>query len=79
MYPWPVGDFDYAMMRPRFAMDYSNAPNRRKLIEVHVWSAMAIVAAFENGRAAPGSAGEYRDQGWERKTEPFLQHQSRPR
>ena len=51
MYPWPVGDFDYAMDEALdIAMDYLERTEQAvKFIEVQHVAAMAIVAAWKMG------------------------------
>ena len=51
MYPWPVGDFDYAMDEALdIAMDYLERTEQAvKFIEVQRVAAMAIVAAWKMG------------------------------
>ena len=52
MYPWPIGDFDYAMDEALdIAMDYLERTGQAvKFTEVQRAAAMAIVAAW---KAAP--------------------------
>ena len=79
MYPWPVGDFDYAMDEALdIAMDYlERTEQAAKFIEVQHVAAMAILAAWKMGVRHRVRLANIAIKAVERKTEPFLQHQKR--
>ena len=73
MYPWPVGDFDYAMDEALdIAMDYLERTEQAvKFIEVQHVAAMAIVAAWKMGVRHRVRLANIAIKVVERKTEPF--------
>ena len=77
MYPWPVGDFDYAMDEALdIAMDYlERAEQAVKFIEVQHVAAMAIVAAWKMGVRHRVRLANIAIKVVERKTEPFSDDQ----
>ena len=79
MYPWPVGDFDYAMDEALdIAMDYLERTEQVvKFIEVQRVAAMAIVAAWKMGVRHRVRLANIAIKAVERKTEPFLDDQKR--
>ena len=79
MYPWPVGDFDYAMDEALdIAMDYLERTEQAvKFIEVQRVAAMAIVAAWKMGVRHRVRLANIAIKAVEQKTEPLLQHQKR--
>src|SRR5712675_3335405 len=79
MYPWPVGDFDYAMDEALdIAMDYLEPTEPTvKFIEVQRVAAMAIVAAWKMGVRHRVRLANIAIKAVERKTDPFLDNQKR--
>jgi hypothetical protein len=77
MYPWPVGDFDYAMDEALdIAMDYLERTEQAvKFIEVQHVAAMAIVAAWKMGVRHRVRLANIAIKVVERKTEPFSDDQ----
>ena len=73
MYPWPVGDFDYAMDEALdIAMDYLERTEQAvKFFEVQRVAAMAIVAAWKMGVRHRVRLANIAIKVVERKTEPF--------
>ena len=50
MYPWPIGNFDYAMDEALTAMNYfEHTGQAEEFMEVQHVAAMAIVAAWKLG------------------------------
>jgi hypothetical protein len=79
MYPWPVGDFDYAMDEALdIAMDYLKRTEQAvKFFEVQRVAAMAIVAAWKMGVRHRVRLANIAIKAVERKTEPFSDDQKR--
>src|SRR5467141_130840 len=79
MYPWPVGDFDYAMDEALdIAMDYLERTEQAvKFIGGQRVGAMAIVAGWKMGVRHRVRLANIAIKAVERKTEWFLQHQKR--
>src|SRR5882762_10571891 len=79
MYPWPVGDFDYAMDEALdIAMDYLERTEQVvKFIEVQRVAAMAILAAWKMGVRHRVRLANITIKVVERKTEPFSDDQKR--
>ena len=77
MYPWPVGDFDYAMDEALdIAMDYLERTEQpAKFIEVQHVAAMAILAAWKMGVRHRVRLANIAIKAVERKTEPFSDDQ----
>jgi hypothetical protein len=77
MYPWPVGDFDYAMDEALdIAMDYlERTEQAAKFIEVQHVAAMAILAAWKMGVRHRVRLANITIKVVERKTEPFSDDQ----
>jgi len=73
MYPWPVGDFDYAMDEALdTAMDHLERTEQAvKFIEVQRVAAMAIAAAWKMGVRHRVRLANIAIKAVERKTEPF--------
>jgi len=73
MYPWPVGDFDYAMDEALdIAMDYLERTEQAvKFIEVQSVAAMAILAAWKMGVRHRVGLANIAIKAVKRKTEPF--------
>ena len=73
MYPWPIGDFDYAMDE---ALDTAmncleRSGQAEKFVEVQRVAAMAIVAAWKMGERHRLRLANIAIKAVERKTEPF--------
>ena len=79
MYPWPVGDFDYAMDEALdIAMDYLERTEQAvKFFEVQRVAAMAIVAAWKMGVRHRVRLADIAIKAVERKTERFSDNQKR--
>jgi hypothetical protein len=79
MYPWPVGDFDYAMDEALdTAMDYLERTEQAvKFSQVQRVAAMAIVAAWKMGVRHRVRLANIAIKAVDRKTEPFSDDQKR--
>jgi hypothetical protein len=79
MYPWPIGDSDYAMDEGLdIAMNYLERTEQAvKFIEVQRVAARAIVTAWKGGVRHPIRLADIAIRTVERKTEPFLEYQKR--
>jgi hypothetical protein len=79
MYPWPVGDFDYAMDEALdTAMDYLERTEQAvKFSQVQRVAAMAIVAAWKMGVRHRVRLANIATKAVDRKTEPFSDDQKR--
>jgi hypothetical protein len=79
MYPWPVGDFDYAMDEALdTAMDYLERTEQAvKFSEVQRVAAMAAVAAWKMRVRHRVRLANITIKAVERKTEPFSDDQKR--
>jgi hypothetical protein len=73
MYPWPIGDFDYAMDEALdTAMNYlERSGQAEKFVEVQRVAAMAIVTAWKMGERHRLRLANIAIKAVERKTEPF--------
>jgi len=79
MYPWPVGDFDYAMDEALdTAMNYLERTEQAvKFSQVQRVAAMAIVAAWKMGVRHRVRLANIAIKAVDRKTEPFSDDQKR--
>ena len=79
MYPWPIGDFDYAMDEALdTAMNYlERSGQAEKFVEVQRVAAMAIVAAWKMGVRHRVRLANIAIKAVDRKTEPFSDDQKR--
>ena len=79
MYPWPIGDFDYAMDEALdTAMNYLEQTGQaEKFVEVQRVAASAIVAAWKIGERHRLRLANIAIKAVERKTAPFSEDQKR--
>jgi hypothetical protein len=77
MYPWPIGDFDYAMdVAPDNAMNYLERTGQaEKFVAVQRVAAIAIITAWKMGERRRLGLADIAIAAVERKTQPSSQDQ----